>query len=51
MMVYVVHNPKTKALWVFAKHADALRWRHKQKLDHWHLWGCAVDCAVMGEAA
>ncbi len=43
-MVYVVHNPKTKQVWVFSTHAEALKCRRANKLNHWWLWGCSVDC-------
>jgi len=42
-MIYVVYNPKTKQVWVFESHDDALRCRREQNLNHWWLWGCALN--------
>ena len=44
MLVFVVHNPKTKQVWVFDNHADALQCRREQKLTHWFLWGTTIGC-------
>lgn len=42
MQLFVVHNPKTKTMFVFDNHDAALRCRTEQKLSHWYLWGCGV---------
>lgn len=48
-LVYVVHNPKNQTTYVFSNHKDALKCREDQHLNHWHLWGCTIDCYIPPE--
>lgn len=49
MQIFVVHKPDKgrgdgAKVWVFTEHEDALRCRRENKLNHFHLWGCVIDC-------
>jgi hypothetical protein len=55
VQVFVVQKkPKRpgdgEQVWVFTKHADALRCRQEQKIDSHGLWGCAIDCYEFKES-